>query len=452
MFGRNDSGIGLLAGETSDSMLADDESAYELTCRLFADGWVDDEQHCVPDLTGIPPGPFLAVVVECVDRSKLSGYDLVRLLQARERLVSHSQAQSMADMVEVSYAAPRNAVSEPERLLEAFEYASDEIRAALTLTRRAAEYRLGLASDVVERVPRVFELLDQGLIDVPRARVLVDGTSHVSQETARSVVSQLADVAPSLTTGQLRARLRRLCVEADPEDAHKREQTAFEDRRVVIEATEDGTANLYLLGLRLGDARAIGRRVNGHMFSLQKEDRSGRSHDQLRHDITRDLLLGEAAAGGGQGLVDIHIPVSTLDGGSQPAEIGGLGPVTAETARHIVATQPDAEHQITVVDETGNPTHVYTLSRRATKRIRRSIDAISPTCTFPGCLMPAADCDYDHINPWAKGGETSTVNVGPKCRHDHKLKDHGWTHARSNGQDIWTSPLGHTYVTQGQSL
>jgi hypothetical protein len=65
--------------------------------------------------------------------------------------------------------------------------------------------------------------------------------------------------------------------------------------------------------------------------------------------------------------------------------------------------------------------------------------------------MPAADCDYDHINPWAQGGETSTVNVGPKCRHDHKLKDHGWTHTRSNGQDIWTSPLGHTYVTQGQS-
>jgi hypothetical protein len=286
---------------------------------------------------------------------------------------------------------------------------------------------------------------------VAKARVFVHGTCHVSEETARLVVARLADVASRLTTGQLRARVRRLCVETDPEDAEKREETAHEDRRLVIEATDDGTANLYLLGLKMGDARAIGRRVNGHVFSLKREDRSGRSHDQLRHDITRDLLLGEAAAGGGRGLVDIRVPASTLDGGSQPGEIGGLGPVTAETARHVVASQPRADHQITLVDEQGNPTHIYTLTRKATKQIRKSIQAIQPTCVFPGCRMPATDCDYDHIEPWAQGGETSTTNVGPKCRHDHQLKDHGWTHHRQDGRDIWTSPLGHTYLTQGQS-
>ena len=175
MFGRTDSGIGLLAGETSDGFEAEDEFAFGLTCRLLADGWVDEDQHCLPDLNRIPPGPFLAVVLEGVDRSRLNGFDLVCLLQARERLVSHCQAGSMADMVEISYAAPGGRDVEPGRLLEAFEYASDEIRAALSLTRRGGEYRLGFAVDVVERLPRVFELLDRGLIDVARARVLVDG-------------------------------------------------------------------------------------------------------------------------------------------------------------------------------------------------------------------------------------------------------------------------------------
>lgn len=55
--------------------------------------------------------------------------------------------------------------------------------------------------------------------------------------------------------------------------------------------------------------------------------------------------------------------------------------MTAETARHIVESQPGADHQITLVDENGNPTHVYTLSRRATSKIRRHMAALQPTYT-----------------------------------------------------------------------
>jgi len=122
--------------------------------------------------------------------------------------------------------------------------------------------------------------------------------------------------------------------------------------------------------------------------------------------------------------------------------------VTAETARRIVESQPDADHQITLVDDAGNPTHIYTLSRRATRKIRRHMTALQPTCAFPGCLAPAEDCDYDHILGWDQGGETSTTNGSPKCNHDHHLKDHGWTHNRIDQQDTWTTPLGHTYTTE----
>lgn len=452
MFDGHGSGIGLLPGESLEEAAAEEQIAFELTCRELADGPLDvADRQVVPDLGNIPAGPFLAVLLEHVDGSKLNGYDLVRLLQARERQIAHSQASSLADMVDISYAAPGDSASDPRRLQEAFDFASDEIRAALRLTRRSAEYRLGLAFDVVERLPRVSQMLASGEIDLARAHVFVDGTCHVPEETARTVVDELAEMAPRLTTGQLRARIRKLCMTVDPDEAHEREQTAHDDRGLVIEPTEDGVANLHLLGLRLGDARAIGRRVNAHMISLQREDRSGRTHDQLRHDITRDLLMGETAAGGGKGLVDIHIPVSTLNGGSTPAEIGGLGPVTAETARRIVGSQPDAEHQITLTDDRGNPTHVYTLRRRATKEIRRHIQATQPTCSFPGCRVPAVDCDLDHRTPWSEGGETSTTNLGPKCRRDHRLRDHGWSHEQARGVDIWTSPLGHTYLTQGQS-
>lgn len=447
MFDQGESGVQFSAGEAL-RVEAEDRLAYELTCGELADDWADEDRDVLAGIESIPPGPFLAVVLEGVDRSRLNGHDVVRLLKARERQIAHCQAGSIADMVEMSYSAPGAADSEPERLAEQFEYAADELRPALTLSRRAAEYRLCDATDMTERLPEVWGLLDRGLIDVSKARAFSAGTGHLPTETARRVVAQLADVAPRLTVGQLKARIRKLCVTVDPEDARKREETAHDERRLAIEPTPEGTAILHLYGLKMGDARAIGRRVNGHMISLKKEDRSGRTHDQLRADIARDLLLGALSTGGGRGLVDIHVSASTLDGGSEPGFIGGLGPVTAETARHIVGSQPDADHQITLVDETGNPTHIYTLSRRATNRIRKHVASLQPTCSFPGCVAPAEDCDYDHLLGWNQGGETSTVNGGPKCDHDHQLKDHGWTHQRADKQDSWTSPLGHTYTSE----
>lgn len=451
MFDTDRGPVGLLPGESHESLQIEEDLAFEVTCRELADGWVEDDRQALPDLGSIPTGPFLAMVLEFVDRSRLNGFDLVEVVKARERLIAHFQAQGMADVTEISFAAPGDASSDLERLDEAFEYAADEIRAALSLTRRAAEYRLSFDTDLCQRLPRVWRMLDEGLIDRTKARAFSDGTAHVADDTARMVVAQLADSAPRLTASQIRYRIRRLCIGLDPESARKREKTAREDRKFVIEPTTDGTADLHLLGLELGDARTVGRRVNGHMLSLKREDRSGRTHDQLRHDIARDFLLGDLAAGGGKGLVDIHVPVAILDGESQPAEVGGVGPVTAETARHIVQSQPEADHQITLVDDDGNPTLIYTLSRSATKTIRRHIAALQPTCSFPGCVAPAADCDYDHYLPWSEGGQTSTTNGGPKCDHDHTLRDHGWTHRRIDNQDLWTSPLGHSYVTQGQS-
>lgn len=427
---------------------SEDRNAYLMTVDELASGWFEEERHELPDLESMVPGPMLAVLLEHIDRRRLNGHDVVRLLKARARQMAHQSAGAMADCVELSYAAPGGPGSDVERLSAQFEHASDEMRAALTLSRRAAEYRLSAASDICERLPRVWKLLDRGGIDVAKARAFADGTCHVAEDVARAVVDELAETAPRLTVGQLRQRIRQLCLSADPEAAASRERTAHEDRRLVIEPTVSGTANLHLFGLMMDDARAIGRRVNSHMSSLRREDRSGRRHDQIRADIARDLLLGSDPTNRGRGTIDIRIPVAVLDGGGEPGHVGGFGPVTAETARRVFAAQPDARHQITVIDEHGRPTHIYTLSRYATQRIRQHLTALQPTCSFPGCIAPAEECDCDHLTAHSEGGETSTTNLGPKCDHDHALRDHGWAHDRIDERDRWTSPLGHTYVAE----
>ena len=46
------------------------------------------------------------------------------------------------------------------------------------------------------------------------------------------------------------------------------------------------------------------------------------------------------------------------------------------------------------------------------------------TCTSPVCRGPAAQCDHEHNTPYEAGGRTCLCNTGPKCRHDHRLKQH----------------------------
>jgi hypothetical protein len=68
----------------------------------------------------------------------------------------------------------------------------------------------------------------------------------------------------------------------------------------------------------------------------------------------------------------------------------------------------------------------------------------------PGCRVPAHRADADHSVEHAAGGETVDTNIGPSCRHDHRLRhEGGWTITHTQpGHFTWTSRLGHTYHRQ----
>jgi hypothetical protein len=307
---------------------------------------------------------------------------------------------------------------------------------------------MSVAFDLRERLPRVWVLLSEGLLDLSRARVIADGTAHLDREEARQVVDVVSEKAPRLTTGQLAAWIRRLCVEVDPEQAEKRTERAVGQRAVTIEPTTDGTAHIHFWDIPLADAQAVGRRLNAHMISLRK-DGDTRSHDNLRADIALDFLLGADPTNQGRGLLDMRVDLTTLAAmDEKAAEIPGMGPVVADVARQYADRHRRADWQVTICDDEGNIVDVITTSRRPTSRISRLVEAAQPVCAFPGCRMPAQDCDLDHLLPAVMGGATSVRNGGPKCRHDHILKDKGWRHRRVKGKDYWTSPHGHSYQTE----
>ncbi len=400
-----------------------------------------------PRLDAMEPGPVLAGFLATIDVTELSGHDRIVVLRAHHKMASHYNAHVYRDMAAVVDSI------EDDNPMYAAEAAAAEIRAALRLTRRASDTELAFAVELQQRLPRVWEALVAGSIDVRRARTIAYGTTHLSVAVAQDVVERIITHASHLTTGQLRARIDRIAIEADPEAAQQRYDTAINDRRIVTEATPSGTANL--LGLELPPHRvtAISRRINHLARSLNTKDET-RSIDQLRADVYLDLLGGKDYANKTGGGVELRIDLDTLAGLTEhPGEIAGYGPVIADIARKVAAEQDNAQWRWTVTDPaTGQTLHNGTTGRRPTTSQRRTVEARNQTCIFPGCRMPAIDCDLDHTTRWADGGETTTDNLTPLCRHDHRIRHQaGWTHQPlPNGDHQWTTKLGHTYTTSGR--
>ncbi len=376
----------------------------------------------------------------------------MELLKARSRLKAQVEADLMADMVSIIDAEQE--ASGWFRAMDAIhDLAASEIGAALCWTRRASEHQVSFAWTVVTGFPRVWEALHAGLIDLPKVRVIVDHTIHLDPGIRDQVVDIALERAPSQTTGLLAARIRRLALWVDPDTAKKRYEHGLEERRVASEANPDGTANLLGMHLPAPTTQAVMRRINRLARRLKKTG-DNRTIDQIRADIYLDLLTGTntSSSGNDRAVVDITVDLPTLlELADNPGELPGYGPVVADIARQVVREQESAQWRWTVTDPDGNVVSNGTTRRRPSTEMKRRLEARSPTCAFPGCRMPANQCDIDHNRDWVNGGPTQDGNLAPLCRHHHVIKHHGWTIIqRAPGHYQFTSPLGQTYITGPQ--
>ncbi len=466
-------------------------------------GWLPEE------LALIPAGPQLAAILAGVDRATLSDEDLVRLAQARQRLAAHLQAQLLADIHAIGQRTDDLFRTDEQ---ERRGWAECEVAMAMTWTSRAAGWQLSLAEDLVVRLPVVFAALDAGEIDVPRANVFAVETCGLDDPVARRVADQLIGEAPRLTTGQLRARLRRLVIAADPQRASRNAKQRVTDRRVVAELTSEGTADLRGHDMPPHRVAAAMERLT----AIARAARSGgdaRKLDQLRADAMLDLLVGEGVAAGGpvsgaaagaaeaqpaspeleqgddgvdpdheqlapfwsagfnqlsttrpapvgslpgprRGVVDIQVPLTTLLGLSDfPGELAGFGPVIADIARQVVAEQTDATWRFSVYDPHGRLIHHGITRRRPKAEDVAFIRARDRTCRAPGCRRPARQCDIEHSEDWASSKDSRRCNLACLCR-----KHHLWKHLKHTGLIQITpgtlgfrTPLGQHIVTHPES-
>lgn len=398
-------------------------------------------------LDEIPPGILLAAALLEVDVEQLSGSDRVTVLRAHDRMVAFHGALRARAMASLTTAGELDDF-DPDLV---FEAAAAEARLALRLTRRAADTELSTAVDLRDRLPSVWKAWSEGLLDVRRVGVFVRGTAHLSVAEAREVADRLVGPAQRLTTGQLRDRLRRACMEADPEESARRFEEAHESRRIWVEATEAGTGDLHATDLSPDRLVGIQRRINECALRLR---RSGdpRTMDQLRADVFLDILEGQGASAT-SGTIELRVDLDTLaDLAESPGDLAGFGPVIADIAREVAAHHRDGKWTYTVTDPaTGTPVAGGIARRRPTTSQHRAVVAQHSTCVFPGCRMPSSDCDLDHRVAFAEGGPTTVDNLTPLCRHDHRLRHlDGWGYSPlPNGDHRWSTALGRTYTTSG---
>lgn len=435
------------------SALPEEENAdelYRLTVAEHNRPWSEEGRQWIPaDLESMVPDVFLAAILSVIDVSRLSGSDVVSVMQAKHRLTGHWRSGVLEAMAETAHCVDPVSL---ERSPVPTDFASEEIAAALSLTRRKADHDLGVALDLEYRIPQVKEALRAGEIDDRKAMIFSTGTDFLAAGTATDVVDQLLDSAPDLTTGQLRARLRKLCIETDPEAARKRYERSVGERKVLAEPNDEGTAAFTISQCTPEDVYAARDHVNRIARGLKTADEP-RTIDQIRADVAIGLLTGRlhGRVQGGGGSVTIHVDLTTLtEMDDRSAELAGYGPVVAEIARKVAAEQAGGEWSATVTDpETGEPLHTVAVRRRPSAAQKRRIRALYSTCSFKGCRMPALESDIDHIQDHAKDGPTTVENQAPLCRRHHLAKHRGgWRYRKINRTQFeWISPLGKVYRT-----
>src|SRR5262245_9791909 len=148
---------------------------------------------------------------------------VVDLLVEQSRVVAREQARLLSLVHQVVVASP-----DPR-------FGIDEVAFALTWSQQAAAAQHHLAVTLIDDLPEVFAALSGGHIDLPKARVFADVLELLKPDVARQVAAEVLPVAPGKTTGQLRDRLHRRALAADPAHARRRRERAVKERRVVLE-------------------------------------------------------------------------------------------------------------------------------------------------------------------------------------------------------------------------
>ncbi|MDF9717267.1 hypothetical protein INN71_03825 [Nocardioides sp. ChNu-153] len=409
------------------------------------------------------------------------------------------------------------------------EFCLYEISAALGRSVASGRPLIGDAIELRHRLPRLYSRVLAGAdptaqkraLPVWRARKIAALTRTLTAEGADFVDRNLAPVAHRATMPTVERLVAEATARFDPENAELDRADADAGRYFTIEtnpvdAAAPWTGVVPVHGtLDLADALDLNNAVQRVAADLAA---AGCDADL---DVRRSMALGELARR--QTALDLY-GATAVDGGEAPTgstrtparqvvlyvhlsdaaiaahrsadglETGpGIDPVTGHTGIDLARLEntralitadqvrdwcrtPGTQVVVKpVIDLSG---HVAVDAYEVPDRIAERVRLDRPTCAFPYCGRPARGLDLDHTEAYRREAapgarQTSTSNLAPLCRGEHRAKTHPsptgasppgpsdgpddppggvppdrrWRYHRDPlGTYVWTSPHGLRYA------
>lgn len=312
----------------------------------------------VAELVDLPAGPSLSAALARIALPSVNGHELVLVLRALNRQSNHDRGLLLQAAAEVMRRRdPEFGMSDDEPYEDigagawvhpegpADQAGAAEVRAALMLTRRAANTLCALAADLVVRLPAVLVAMISGWLDQPRARVFSSWTSELCPPHARAVVERLLPAAPTMTTSQLVEAIQKAAIELDPQWARRKYEAKLRGRRVEGHVHPDGTGELAGYQLPADQVAAACNRLDeiaGQVKAAGHPD----ALNVIRADIYLGLLDGSLAGLDEQRLLEhliarIPRPSEPTSGEAEP----GDEPVTGEGTDRTESTVDGSDVQ-----------------------------------------------------------------------------------------------------------
>lgn len=421
-------------------------------------------------LAATAPGPDLATLLAIFEPVTLTDSGLIDYVTACDRIKAWADALAAGATTElVARCARLEGVGSGAQSLAPEQVAAAELAPALVISPTSAAYRVSTA-ELLAKHPATRESLAAGRIDAAKARAIAATAANLPGAKGAQLESRALARAPRLTLSTLRAWLRRALLAADPTGAEERHREAASDRRVWREADDEGMSLLQYYGPS-EQVEATYTWVTALARTAQARDRAAardararglepppvRTLDQCRADVLADLGV-QGLAGtlpfstpaptrehGRDPQVHVVVAASTLMGlDDEPAELVGVGPITAEVARRFAAES--TWRRLVTDPATGALLDLSAQTYAPPQQLRDLVVTRDRTCRGLGCRMPATRCDLDHTVEWPCG-PTCPGNLCALCRAHHRLKTLTATRVVGDGRGglTWTMPSGKTY-------
>jgi len=258
---------------------------------------------------------------------------------------------------------------------------------------------------------------------------------EVSAATAESLHDAVTGKPDDATADDV-AQLVEACKGADPRDARKAaeawrdlfeieteedlQQQRRDRRSVTTRELGDGMAQLTAI-MPIIDLRQVTNaisRVAGKPCEADTRTTEQRMADGLLQ-LAVAYSKGEVKGGREKPTLLLTSSVDSFEGRSdEPGRTAHGDAVPAHVIRFL-AEQALVQRVMTAGSQVLD---VGREVRYATDAQYKALVVRDGGCRWPGCHIPAAWCDIDHLRPWEEGGGTDLDNLVMWCRHHHSEK------------------------------